>query len=157
MAQNADKADPIRVLIDNRRVRHEFTLDESFEAGMVLLGSEVKSLRAGNANLAEAWIRIDDRGAALVGCHIAHYVEANRQNHETMRDRRLLLHHHELAKLHRGVRQRGMTVVPVRLYLKGSRIKIEIALGKGKKLHDKRETLRQRDAQKEMNRARRIR
>ena len=157
MAQTEGKPEPVRLLIDNRRVRHEFLLDESFEAGMVLLGSEVKSLRAGNANLGEAWVRIDERGASLVGAHIAHYVEANRLNHETVRDRRLLLHRHELTKLHRGVRQRGLTVVPVKLYLKGSLIKIEIALAKGKKLHDKRETLRERDAQREMNRARRIR
>lgn len=157
MAQNSGKTDPIRVLIDNRRVRHEFLLDETFEAGMVLFGSEVKSLRAGNATLGEAWIRVDERGAALVGCHIAHYVEANRQNHETVRDRRLLLHHHELTKMRRAIKLRGMTVVPVRLYLKGSLLKIEIALAKGKKLHDKRETLRERDAQREMSRARRIR
>jgi SsrA-binding protein len=157
MARTSAETDPIRVLIDNRRVRHEFLLDESFEAGMVLLGSEVKSLRAGNANIGEAWIRIDDQGAALVGCHIAHYAEANRQNHEPVRDRRLLLHGHELAKLVRGIRQRGMTVVPVKLYLKGSLIKLEIALAKGKKLHDKRETLRERDAQREIDRARRVR
>jgi SsrA-binding protein len=145
----------IRVLIENRRVRHEFLLEDTFEAGLSLLGSEVKSLRAGNANLAEAWIRLDAAGAALVGSYIAPYPQANRENHEPTRERRLLLHAHELLKLQRGVRQKGMTVVPVRLYLKGSRVKLEIALAKGKKLHDKRDTLRQRDAQREMDRARR--
>ncbi|MEQ1505452.1 MAG: SsrA-binding protein SmpB [Myxococcota bacterium] len=150
----------VRILTDNRRVRHEYHLEETFEAGLALLGSEVKSLRMGNANLTEAWIRIDIRGglivgASLVGAHIAPYTEANRMNHEPMRDRRLLLHGHELVKLHKGVRQRGMTVVPVKLYLKGSRIKVEIALARGKKLHDKRETLKARDARREMDRARR--
>jgi SsrA-binding protein len=149
------RAPQIRVLIENRRVRHEYLLEDSFEAGISLLGSEVKSLRAGNANLAEAWIRLDPVGATLVGSHISPYPQANRQNHEPMRERRLLLHHHELLKLERGVRQKGMTVVPVRLYLKGSRVKLEIALARGKKLHDKRDTLRQRDAQREMDRARR--
>lgn len=151
----APKRAPNRVLSDNRRVRHEYTLEETFEAGLSLLGSEVKSLRAGNANLSEAWIRLDPDGAMLVGCHIAPYTEANRMNHEPVRARRLLLNKHELLKLKRGVRQRGNTIVPVKVYLKGSRIKLEIALAKGKKLHDKRESLKQRDAQREMDRARR--
>jgi SsrA-binding protein len=155
MGQTQGKPQRDRVLIDNRRVRHEYILEESFEAGLVLLGSEVKSLRAGNANLNEAWIRLDRDGALLVGCHIAPYTEASRENHEPMRERRLLLHGHELLKLQKGIRLRGNTIVPVKLYLKGSRIKVEIALAKGKKLHDKRETLRQRDAQREMDRARR--
>ena len=147
--------DAIRILVDNRRVRHEYLLLDLFEAGLALLGSEVKSLRAGNGNLAEAWVRLAPDGAWLMGCHIAPYVEANRQNHEPVRPRRLLLHDHELAKLERGTKLQGMTIVPVRLYLKGSRIKIEIALAKGKKLHDKRETLKARDAKREMARARR--
>lgn len=145
-----------RLLTENRRVRHEYELEETFEAGIALLGSEVKSLRAGNANIAEAWIKIDPRGTCwLVGAHIAHYVEANRQNHEPLRERQLLLHHHEILKLSRGTRLRGMTVMPVKLYLRGSRIKLEIALARGKKLHDKRQALKQRDARREMDRARR--
>ncbi|MEZ4241874.1 MAG: SsrA-binding protein SmpB [Myxococcota bacterium] len=150
-----DRPPTVRVLIENRRVRHEYTLEDTFEAGVALLGSEVKSLRAGNANLAEAWIRLDRDGATLVGSHISPYAEANRQNHEPLRERRLLLHSHELLKLERGVRQKGMTVVPVRLYLKGSRVKLEIALARGKKLHDKRESLKERDARREMDRSRR--
>jgi len=141
--------------LTTRMCQLEDLLEESFEAGISLLGSEVKSLRQGNAQLAEAWIRVAPDGAWLVGAHISHYVEANRQNHEPVRDRKLLLHRHELLKLHRAVRLRGMTVVPVKLYLKGSRIKLEIATARGKKLHDKRETLKQRDAQREMARARR--
>lgn len=155
MSAAQGKPQPNRVLTDNRRVRHEYLLEDSFEAGLVLLGSEVKSLRAGNANLGEAWIRLDPDGATLVGCHIAPYFEANRMNHEPLRERRLLLHAHELLKLQRGVRQRGYTIVPVKLYLKGARIKLEIALAKGKQLHDKRQALKQRDAKREMERARR--
>jgi SsrA-binding protein len=154
MVQASDR-DAIRVLIDNRRVRHEYHLLESFEAGLVLLGSEVKSLRTGSANLQEAWIRIAPDGAWLMGCHIPPYEQANRQNHEPLRQRKLLLHHHELAKLEKGTRQQGLTVVPVRLYLKGSRVKVEIALAKGKKLHDKRQAIKARDAKREMDRARR--
>ena len=157
MGQAPGKPQPNRVLTDNRRARHEYNFEEIFEAGLVLLGSEVKSLRAGNANLSEAWVRLDPDGAVLVGCHIAPYSEANRNNHEPMRPRRLLLNRHELLKLKRGIQQRGFTVIPVKIYLKGSRIKLEIALAKGKQLHDKRESIKQRDARREMDRARRER
>ncbi len=146
---------PTRVLVDNRRARFEYHLLETFEAGVSLLGSEVKSLRQGQGNLAEAWVRIGADGAWLVGCHISPYAEANRENHEPLRERRLLLHHHELAKLQRGVTQKGMTVIPVKLYIKGSRIKLEIALARGKQLRDKRQTVKERDARREMDRARR--
>jgi len=145
---------PIRLLIDQRRARFEYHLDEVFEAGIALLGSEVKSLRAGNANLAEAWVSVDESGAWLHGCHIAPYTEANRLNHEPLRKRRLLLHRHEIVKLRRGIHQGGMTVIPLKLYLKGSRIKLEIALAKGKKLHDKREAVKERDARREIARSR---
>jgi SsrA-binding protein len=151
----SSSADVVRVLIDNRRARYEFHVLDTFEAGAVLLGSEVKSLRQGNANLQEAWIRLGDDGAWLVGCHVAPYVEANRQNHEPLRQRKLLLHHHELAKLAKGIHQQGLTAVPLKIYLKGSRIKVELALVRGKKLHDKRETIKARDAKREMDRARR--
>jgi SsrA-binding protein len=146
-----------RVLVENRQVRHNYDVEETFEAGIALLGSEVKSLRQGHAQLAEAWIRIapDASSAWLVQAHISPYTEANRQNHEPVRDRQLLLHRSELTKLHRAVRLRGLTVVPTRIYLKGSRIKIEIATVRGRKLHDKRQALKQRDATREMARARR--
>lgn len=152
MSKRGDNGD--RMLIDNRRVRHEYELVESFEAGLSLLGSEVKSLRQGNANLAEAYVRLTPEGANLVGCHISPYAEANRQNHEPVRPRRLLLHRHELTKLERAVKQRGMTVVPVKLYLKNRRIKLEIALARGKRLHDKRHDLKARDAKREIERQR---
>lgn len=143
------------MLIENRKVRHDYQLHDTFEAGVSLLGSEVKSIRMGNATLGEAYVRLRDDGAWLVGCYIAPYREANRENHEPTRQRRLLLHGHELAKLDRGIRQRGMTVVPVKLYLRGSRIKLEIALARGKQHHDRRQDLKARDAKREMERARR--
>jgi SsrA-binding protein len=141
-------------LIVNRRARHEYFLLDSFEAGIALLGSEVKSLRAGHGNLQEAWIALKDGSAWLHGCHISPYAQANRNNHEPLRVRRLLLHRSEIDKIQKAVQQKGMTAVPVRIYVKGRHIKVEIALAKGKKLHDKRETLKQRDAEREMARAR---
>lgn len=153
--QPTRKTPAIRVLIENRRARHDYQLLDTFEAGVSLLGSEVKSIRQGNANLAEAYIRLGDDGAWLVGCHISPYREANRENHEPRRNRRLLLHSHELAKLDRGTKQKGMTIVPVKLYLNGSRIKLEISLARGKQHQDRRQDLKERDAKREMERARR--
>ncbi len=142
-------------VVVNRRARHQYTVSDTFEAGIALLGSEVKSLRAGNANLVEAWVQLQPDGAWLHGCHIAHYPQANQFNHEPTRRRRLLLHGHELSKLQRGIQQKQMTVVPLRIYLKGSLFKVEIGLAKGKKLHDKRHTIKARDAKRDMDRARR--
>ncbi len=145
--------DPIRVLIENRRARHEYTLETTFEAGISLLGSEVKSLRAGQANLQEAFVQIKDDGAWLLGLHISPYSHTTRDNHEPLRKRRLLLHAHELQKMEKAVKQKGMTLVPTRIYLKGSRIKVEVAIARGKKSHDKREAMKERDAKREMDRA----
>ena len=144
----------IKILVENRRSRHEFHLLDSFEAGISLLGSEVKSLRNGRGNLREAFVVMKPGGAWLMQCHISPYTHANRQNHEPSRPRRLLLIAHEITKLRRGTAERGMTIVPVRLYLKGSRVKGEIALAKGKKLHDKRATIKARDAKREIERGR---
>lgn len=145
---------PVRDLVTNRRARFDYQLEDRFEAGLSLVGSEVKSLRAGRANLQEAWIRLDDDGAWLIGCHISPYAEANRFNHEPLRERRLLLRTPELAKLRKATAERGRTIVPVRLYLKGSWVKVEIAVGVGKKQHDKRASLKERDARREMDRHR---
>lgn len=148
-----DQPDRIKDLVVNRRARFEYHLLDCFEAGISLLGSEVKSLRAGKGNLQEAFVVVRPDGAWLMQCHISPYTHANRLNHDPVRPRRLLLHPHELAKLRRGTAEKGMTVVPVRLYLKGSRVKVEIALAKGKKLHDKRQALKERDARREMQRS----
>lgn len=148
--------DPNRIkdLVVNRRARHEYELYEHFEAGLALLGSEVKSLRAGKGNLQEAYVGLQPDGAWLMQCHISPYNHANRQNHDPMRPRRLLLHSHELLKLRRATAERGMTIVPLRLYLKGSLVKVEIAIARGKKLHDKRHALKERDARRDMERHR---
>lgn len=139
-----------RALVTNRKASFEYFLDDRFEAGIALVGSEVKSLRAGKANLQDAWVELDPRGAWLIGCHISPYEQANRFNHDPLRKRQLLLNRAELAKLTKAVRERGRTIVPVRLYLKGSRIKVEIAIATGKKAHDKRNAIKEREARREM-------
>jgi SsrA-binding protein len=141
-----------RVLVSNRRATYDWFLEDHFEAGVALVGSEVKSLRAGKANLQEAWIKVHSGTAWLVSCHISPYEQANRFNHDPLRERQLLLHKHELMKLTKAVREKGLTVIPVRIYLKGSRIKVEIATAKGKKNYDKRDSIRERDAQRELRR-----
>lgn len=142
----------IRDLVVNRRARFEYELTDSFEAGLALTGSEVKSLRDGRGNLQEAYVRLQGGEAFLMQCHISPYAQANRNNHEALRPRKLLLNAAELAKLDKAVGQKGMTIVPKRLYLKGRLIKLEIALGKGKKLHDKRHSLKAKDAKRDMDR-----
>jgi len=148
------KPDSVVDLIVNRKARFEYHLLDTFEAGISLLGSEVKSLRAGRGNLLDAHVAIREGSAWLHGCHISPYEQANRNNHEPLRVRRLLLHRSEIEKIAKAVQQKGMTAVPVRVYVRGRRIKVEVALAKGKKLHDKRETLKQRDAERDMARAR---
>ena len=148
------KESKVRVLVDNRRARHDYELTERFEAGLALLGSEVKSLRAGNGNLAEAFVALKRKGAFLMGAHISPYEQANQFNHEPMRPRQLLLHQHELQKLRKATNQKGLTIVPLKLYLKGSRMKLEIAIGKGRKRHDKRHAIKAREAKREIDRRR---
>ena len=142
----------IKVVATNRKASHEFFLFERYEAGIVLQGSEIKSIRGGQISLAEAYIRVDGREAWLMDAHIAPYEQANRFNHEPRRPRKLLLHRSEIRRLWDDVRQKGATVVPVRVYLKEGRAKVEIALAKGKKLYDKRETIAKRDAEREIER-----
>jgi SsrA-binding protein len=148
------KKDEVRVLVENRRARFDYALEDTFEAGIALAGSEVKSVRMGKANLQEAWVRLDADGAWLMGCHISPYAEANRFNHEPLRERRLLLNRSELAKLRKQVSIRGRTIVPTRIYLKGSWVKVEIAVATGKKLHDKRHAIKERESKREMARSR---
>lgn len=141
-----------RDLVVNRKARHEYHLEDHFEAGVALLGSEVKSIRAGRANLQQAYVRVGDDGAWLVDAHVSPYEQANRNNHDPLRPKKLLLHATELLKLKKGLTLKGMTVVPVRLYLKGSYVKLELALAKGKKLHDKRESTKEREVQRDLAR-----
>ena len=131
----------VKVVATNRKVGFEYFLFERFEAGLALKGSEIKSIRAGQISLAEAYVRVDENQAWLIEAHIAPYIQANRFNHDPKRPRRLLLHHKEIRELWDTVRQKGVTVVPIRVYLKNGRAKLEIAIAKGKKLHDKREAI----------------
>ena len=141
-----------KVVATNRKASHEFFLMERLEAGIALQGSEIKSIRAGQISLAEAYIRVDGQEAWLEDAHIAPYEQAGRFNHEPRRPRRLLLHHKEIRMLWDEVRQKGVTIVPVRVYIKDGRAKVEIAVAKGKKLYDKRETIAKRDAEREIER-----
>jgi SsrA-binding protein len=145
--------DKVKSLATNRKAGFEYFLFERFEAGLALKGSEIKSIRAGQVSLSEAYVRVDDvHGAFLMEAHIAPYEQANRFNHDPKRARRLLLHKKQIRELWDAVRQKGVTIVPLRVYLKDGRAKLEIAIAKGKKLHDKRETIARRDAEREMNR-----
>lgn len=141
-----------KVVATNRKANHEFFLLERFEAGIALQGSEIKSIRAGQISLAEAYVRVDGKEAWLEDAHIAPYEQAGRYNHEPRRPRRLLLHRREIRQLWDEVRQKGMTIVPTRVYLKSGRAKLEIALAKGKKLYDKRQAIAKRDAEREIER-----
>ncbi|HEX7972934.1 MAG TPA: SsrA-binding protein SmpB [Anaerolineales bacterium] len=144
--------DGIKIVATNRKASHEYFLLERFEAGIALQGSEIKSIRSGQISLSEAYVEVDGSQAWLLEAHIAPYEQANRFNHEPRRPRKLLLHKSEIRRLWNDVRQKGVTIVPVRVYLKDGRAKVEIALAKGKKLYDKRETLAKRDAEREMER-----
>jgi SsrA-binding protein len=142
----------IKIVATNRKAKHEYFLLDTYEAGLVLKGSEIKSIRAGQVSLAQAYVSIDGNEAWLVNSHIAPYDEANRNNHDPLRTRKLLLHRSEIHKLADKVRQKGGTIIPLRIYLKDGKAKIEIALAKGKKHYDKRADIAKRDAQREMDR-----
>ncbi len=142
----------IKVVAKNRKAHFEYFLLERFEAGISLAGSEIKSIRAGQVSLAEAYVEVTEHDAWLVNSHIAPYEAASRFNHDPKRPRRLLLHRREIRELFDSVRQKGVTIIPVELYLKDGRAKVEIALAKGKKLFDKREVMAKRDAEREMRR-----
>jgi SsrA-binding protein len=142
----------IKVVATNRKANHEYFLLERFEAGLVLQGSEIKSIRAGQISLAESYIRVDSHEAWLMESHIAPYDQASYNNHEPRRPRKLLLHSSEIRNLWEAVRQKGVTIVPIKVYLKDGRAKIEVAIAKGKKLYDKRDAIARRDAEREIER-----
>lgn len=147
----------IKVVATNRRAKHEYFLLEHYEAGLVLQGSEIKSIRAGQVSLAEAYVRTDGREAWLVDAHIAPYEQASIYNHEPRRPRKLLLHHKEIDELWDAVRRKGVTIIPTKIYLKDGRAKVEIAIAKGKKLYDKRDAIAKRDLQRDLDRQVRLR
>ncbi len=151
-------AENIKVVANNRRAGFEYFLLERFEAGLALTGTEIKSIRAGQMSIAEAYVDVENGEEAwLIESHIAPYEQGNRFNHEPKRKRRLLLHKKEIRELWNNVRQKGMTIVPTRVYLKDGRAKIEIALAKGKKAYDKRATIAKRDEARNNERASRVR
>lgn len=144
----------IKLVASNRKARHEYHILDTFEAGMVLTGPEVKSLRAGRAALGDAYAQIKDEEAFLYQMHISPYEQANRFNVEPKRVRKLLLHKREIRRLIGRTEEKGLTLIPLRIYFRRGRVKIEIGLAKGKKLYDKRESLARKDAQREMERLR---
>ena len=149
--------DNIKVVATNRKAKFEYFLIETFEAGIVLQGSEIKSIRAGQISLTEAFVQTNGEDAWLMGAHISPYEQANRFNHDPVRPRRLLLHKKEIRNLWDDSRQKGMTIIPTRVYLKGGRAKVEIALARGKKTYDKRETIAKRDRERDSARDMRVR
>ena len=148
---------PTKIIGSNRKAFHDYTIAEKIEAGLILKGTEVKSLREGRVNLREAYATVAQGKAVLHNCHIGEYSHGNIMNHEEKRDRRLLLHKRELVKLTRATQEKGFSIVPIKIYFKGHYIKLEIALGKGKKSFDKRESAKQKDANREIARAMRAR
>ena len=146
-----------KLIAENRRARHDYHLLERLEAGLVLTGTEVKSLREGRANLQRAFAHVRDGEVWLVGAHIGTYDQGNIANHDPDRDRKLLLHSREIASLIGKVNERGLTLVPTRLYFKNGRAKVELALARGKATHDKRRDIAKRDADRQIERALRAR
>jgi SsrA-binding protein len=150
---DAKKRDRYKLIADNRKARFNYEIGEVIEAGIVLTGTEVKSLRGGKAMIAESYADPKDGELFLINAYIPEYLQANRFNHESRRPRKLLLHRRQIAKLFQAVSREGMTVVPLKLYFDAQgRAKVEIALAKGKKLHDKRETEKARDWAREKGR-----
>jgi SsrA-binding protein len=147
------KASGERDITVNRRAFHDYFIDERYEAGLVLTGSEVKSLREGRANLKDSYARFFGDELFLVGAHISPYAPASQFGHEPERHRKLLLHARELEKLGGKIKERGLTLIPLRLYWVKGRAKAELGLGRGKKFHDKRESIRERDEKRDIDRA----
>ena len=153
MAGKSEAATKRRIICENRRARHDYAILDTLEAGLSLHGSEVKSLRAGSGNIKEAHVRFEGGEVWLVDAHIAPYEQANRQNHEPRRRRKLLMHKGERERWHKRVKERGLTCIPVRMYFVGPWVKVEIALGRGKRLHDKRASLKAKEDRRDMDRA----
>lgn len=155
--KSSQESDGRKIIATNRKARHEYEVLDTFEAGLSLLGPEVKSLRAGQASLNDSYVIVRNSELMLINAHISPYKEAGRENPEERRPRKLLMHRYEIDRIAGKIQERGFTVVPLALYFKDGRVKAEIALVRGKKLHDKRETIKKRDQEREMQRAKRVR
>jgi SsrA-binding protein len=146
-----------KLIASNKKALHDYFVLQKLEAGIELMGTEVKSLRGGRANLKDSYVAIEGNEAYLLGAHISPYSHGNIANHDPERKRRLLLHKREIEKLHEQIQEKGLTVVPLRLYFKASRVKAEIAVVRGKKLYDKRETEKRREQEREAAAAMKVR
>lgn len=149
MAKNNDG---FKLISNNKKAYHDYFIEESYEAGLVLVGTEVKSIRGGSANIKESFIRIENGEAFILNMHINPYEHGNIHNVDPTRRRKLLLHKNQIRTLESGVMRDGMTVMPLRVYLKGSLVKMQIGLARGKKLHDKRQDIARKDAQRQIRR-----
>jgi SsrA-binding protein len=150
---NGAKSDGYDLVVENRKARHDFFIEEAIEAGLALTGTEVKSLRAHKANLRDSYARIKNGEAFLQGVHIGAYAPAGQFSHKETRSRKLLMHRKEIERLWGKVRERGYSIVPLKIYFRDGRAKVEIALAKGKHLYDKREAIAQKSNRREMERA----
>ena len=140
----------VKVVATNRKARHDYLIEDTFEAGVVLTGSEIKSIRAGQVNLRDGYAALRDGELWLLNAHIAPYHQASYENHEPRRERKLLMHRREINRLTGKLQEKGLTLVPLQLYLKNSRAKVELGLARGKKLYDKRQSMRERDDQRQI-------
>ena len=148
----AEKKGGIKIAAQNKKAYHDYFVDEKYEAGIELFGTEVKSLRAGNVNLKDSYCDIKDGELFVVGMHVSPYEQGNIFNRDPLRKRKLLMHKREIMRLHGLVAQKGVSLIPLSLYFSGSRVKVEVGLCRGKKLYDKRETIKQRDVQRSAER-----
>lgn len=144
---------PVKVVASNRKARHDYHIEDTFEAGIVLTGSEIKSIRAGQVSLRDSFATVRNGELWLMNTHIAPYHQASYANHEPRRDRKLLMHRREINRLSGKLQEKGLTLIPLQIYLKNSRAKVELGLARGKKLYDKRESLRERDDRRQITRA----
>lgn len=152
-AKKKDEDDGLQVVCRNRRAFHEYDILDKLECGIVLTGTEVKSLRDGSSSLEDAYAKVEDSEVWLLGCDIPEYAMGNRMNHKPKRPRKLLLHRREIGKFTGKASERGFTLVPLRMYFKNGRAKVELAVARGKQVHDKREAKKKAEAQREIRRA----
>ncbi|MFN3740917.1 MAG: SsrA-binding protein SmpB, partial [Thermodesulfovibrionales bacterium] len=143
----------MKIVAENKKAYHDYFIEETFEAGLVLLGTEVKALREGRANLKDSYVIIKNNEAFLLNCHIGHYSHGNITNHEPLRTRKLLLHKREIERLRGKSQQRGYTIIPLKIYFRNNRAKLELGLARGKRLFEKREAIKEREAKREIARA----
>lgn len=143
----------MKIIAQNRKAFHDYSIEETVEAGIVLVGTEVKSLRQGKANLKDSYVQVKDTEVFLLNCHISPYSHGNIMNHDPVRTRKLLLNKKEISKLQGKAAQKGYSLIPLKLYFKGPRAKIEIGLARGKKQYEKRESIKKREADREIERA----